>query len=61
MTDLIPPTIDDQIACVEREIALRRRVYPRWIANKRMTERTARYEIDVMTEVLNTLKEVKRG
>lgn len=61
MADLLPPTLDDQIACVEREIAMRQRLYPRWVADRRMAERTARYELDTMRAVLETLREVKHG
>jgi hypothetical protein len=59
MPDLISPSLDDQIACVEREIKLRERTYPRWIFNKRMSERTASYELDTMRAVLDTLRGLK--
>jgi hypothetical protein len=41
MTELFPIGIDEQIACVEREIALRRRVYPRRVADRKMTQALA--------------------
>ncbi|HEY1503200.1 MAG TPA: hypothetical protein VGF92_02810 [Stellaceae bacterium] len=34
-------TIRDQIRCVEREIVMRRRVYPKWVAAKRMSQAIA--------------------
>ena len=45
-----------QIRCVSREIGLRRRVYPRWVADKRMTQADADHEIASMEAVLETLK-----
>ncbi len=55
MTDLFAPTIDDQIACVEREIRKRGSVYPRMVANKQMPQDRADREIALMREVLQTL------
>jgi len=45
----------DQIACVRREIALRRAVYPRWIEVGRITQTKADYEVACMTAVLERL------
>lgn len=52
-------SIDDQIKCVERELALRRVVYPRRQALGKMTETTARLETTRMEAVLETLKRVR--
>lgn len=57
------PTVNDvrladQIACVEREITLRERVYPRWVETGRMTEAQAEREILSMRAVLETLQGV---
>jgi hypothetical protein len=49
-----------QIACVEREIALRETVYPRWVTQKKLTDVKAAYEIRCMKGVLETLKKVSR-
>lgn len=46
----------DQIACVKREIAMRRHVYPRWVEQQRMTQAKADAEIAAMEAVLDTLK-----
>jgi hypothetical protein len=59
MADLFPITIEDQIASVEREINLRRRVYPRWVSEGKMKQDKADREIAVMEAVLETLKKVK--
>ena len=48
--------LSDQIACAERELALRRRNYPRWVAGRRMTEGTAKHEIECMESILESLK-----
>jgi hypothetical protein len=49
-------SIERQIACVEREIALRRRAYPRWVQAGRMTEHQADREVAEMEAVLATLR-----
>lgn len=53
-------TIEDQIKAVEREISMRRRVYPNWVASKRMSQEKANKEIKNMEAVLETLKEVQK-
>lgn len=56
--DLIPMEypLPAQIACVEREIAMRLRVYPKWVGTGRMTDAKASQEIACMRAVLETLK-----
>jgi hypothetical protein len=49
-------TIKDQVSCVERELALRQRVYPRWVSERRMPQEKADREIQAMEAVLQTLK-----
>jgi hypothetical protein len=46
----------DQIACIEREIGYRLRVYPRRVEDKKMTQQLADRELDRMRAVLATLK-----
>ena len=54
--------IDEQIACVKRELAMRRSAYPRWVANGKMTQTKADHEIAAMEAVLVTLaREQGRG
>lgn len=50
---LIAP--DEQVACVERELRMRRRVYPRWVEAGRMTQAKADAEIRTMEAVLATV------
>lgn len=64
MADLFPESLPqvplaDQIACVERELAMRRRVYPGWVANGRMQIVTAELEITRMVAVLETLRQLE--
>lgn len=49
-------SIEDQIRCVEREIKMRKRAYPRWVAGGRMTQFEADTELAKMEAVLATLK-----
>ena len=52
-------TLDEQIRCVGREIGLRKNVYPKFIASKRMTQADADREIAAMEAVYETLKRLK--
>lgn len=54
-------SIDDQIKCVERELAFRRRVYERRIGLGKMTRSTANREIESMEAVKATLEGVRDG
>lgn len=45
-----------QIACVEREIGFRERVYRRWVEAGKMKQEKADYEIAAMKAVIETLK-----
>lgn len=54
-TDLLPPTLAEQIAELERELALRRRVYPEFIARKRLSARAAELQIARIEAAIATL------
>jgi len=45
-------THDEKRACLEREIKMRRKVYPRWVENQKMTQALADREIAVMEAIL---------
>jgi len=49
-------SIEDQIACVERELRFRERVYPRWVADHKLLQVTADIEMSRMRAVLLTLQ-----
>ena len=54
------PTLQDQIDCVKREIAMRERVYPGWVERRRLSQEQADRELTRMRAVLRTLQVVKR-
>lgn len=59
MQELFPIPLDEQIACVEREIKLRQRVYPRRVADRRMTQALADKQIALMEAVRDSLQWMK--
>lgn len=44
-------TAKDKRECAEREAKMRRRVYPRWVEQKRMTQAEADRQIALMDEI----------
>ena len=52
----LPIPVTAQLAEVEREIALRRRVYPRWIQAGRLSQTAADRQIATMEAVAATLR-----
>ena len=52
-------SIERQIACVRREVGLRKRVYPRWVSQARMSQPDADGQIAAMEAALATLKRVR--
>jgi hypothetical protein len=44
-------TAETKLACIEREIKMRRRVYPRWVTDGRMTQAKADDEIKTMEAI----------
>jgi hypothetical protein len=50
MTDTI--TTDDMLKCAQRELALRKNAYPRWIAAGKMSEGGAKHQIDAMAAIV---------
>ena len=50
--------ITEQIKGVRREIDYRKRLYPRWVQDGKMTQQEANYQIELMEYVLNTLHAV---
>jgi hypothetical protein len=46
----------EQIACVDRELTMRRRVYPRWTEAGKMTKVKANAEIRALEAVAETLR-----
>lgn len=54
-------TIERQIECVRREVNMRRRVYPRWVAAGKMSQAKAAEEIEVMEAVHAHLESILAG
>jgi hypothetical protein len=49
-------TVIEQIKVAQRELAMRKRLYPRWVAEGRMDQAKAAHEIEGMTAIVNTLQ-----
>lgn len=49
-------TIAEQVACVDRELGMRARVYPRWVKAGKLTQAAADLEMARMTAVRWTLR-----
>lgn len=56
-----PVPIDAQIACIEREIGFRERLYPRWVKSLKLTQAAADEELARMGAVLKTLNLIRMG
>ena len=54
MSEIIP--IADQIACLERELHIRERIYPRWVDKGKLTQKAAALELDRMRAAIRTLQ-----
>ena len=54
-------TIERQIECVQRELNMRRNVYPGRVAIKKMSQNKADEEIAAMEAVLGTLQSVAKA
>ena len=62
-TDMFPEApipLRAQVSCVLREIRMRERVYPRWVADGRMSGEQSKSEIACMYAVLTTLNDLLR-
>ncbi|MGU3416937.1 hypothetical protein [Methylobacterium sp. D54C] len=51
-----PFTTADLAACAERELAQRRRAYPRWVEAKRMTQALADRQTALMEAIARKLR-----
>lgn len=51
--------IDKMIKCVQREIVMREKAYPRWVLQGKMNGAKAEEEIDQMKDVLKVLTAVR--
>jgi hypothetical protein len=53
-------TTRHKIGALRREVAMRKRVYPRIVATKLMQQATADYEIEVMQAILDDYERSER-
>jgi len=51
-------TIEEQIACVKREIESREQLYPRWVTMRVWSQHKADMELDAMKAALATLERI---
>jgi signal recognition particle subunit SEC65 len=51
MPELLPVTLHEMVVEVEREVALRKRVYPRWVEQGKIKLDRAERQIQVMEAV----------
>lgn len=59
MSDLFPPSLEEQIAETEREVKMRREVYGRRVAEGKMTASRADRQIKMMEAIAATLRGLK--
>lgn len=52
-------TIAEQLDAAERELAMRRRVYPKWVQDQKMTQAKADHETECMASIVKTLETLK--
>jgi len=53
--------IEAQIACIERELAFRVKLYPRWVKAGKLTQENADVELERMGAVLASLRRIQQG
>lgn len=52
---LFTPTLKDMIDCADREVEMRKRVYARRVAEGKMSQAKADFEIECMQAIKDTL------
>ena len=51
----------DKLKCVERELKMRLRVYPRWIEIGRMSQKQAEHELACMRAIVEDYRKIAVG
>lgn len=54
-------TLERQVAEIRRELGMRRRKYPEWVAAGRMTQAQADERLDAMTAALETIEGLRKA
>jgi hypothetical protein len=57
--DFFPVTTSEMIAEVRRELHYRRRLYPRWVSEGKLPEKTAARRLAIMAAILADLETPK--
>lgn len=57
MTDLLPASTHEKLKCAEREVALRRKAYPRWIEKGKISAKDADRQITIMEAIAHDYRE----
>jgi hypothetical protein len=52
-----PFTYKDKLACAERELSMRKRAYPRWVAAGKMKAEDASRQIDLMQAIVDDYRD----
>lgn len=47
-------TINEQIAAIRRELEYRRKLYPRWVEIKKISEKDAAYQIEARADFMHS-------
>jgi hypothetical protein len=59
MPDLLPVTVDEVVAEIEREIKMRERVYPSQVRAHNISRDTAERRIELMREAIVILRQLE--
>ncbi len=59
MPEAVVYSLEEQIACVKRELGYRERVYSRWVISGKMRQEKAVFELGCMRSVLARLEALK--
>ena len=51
--------LEDQIKVAERELALRKNVYPKWVESGKMKQEEARHQLMGMEAIVMTLRDLR--
>jgi hypothetical protein len=54
-------TLDQQLAEIDRELTMRRRLYPEWVASGRMRGQTADSQMSAMAAVRETIRQLRQN
>lgn len=54
-------TLDRMVAEARRELGMRRKAYPRWVANGRMTQAQADERIELQQAIVDKLEELRKA